>query len=51
MPTIKIQDNSRTTADRQGNNSPKLSEDWNALITAVENQPIRAENRALEGDA
>ncbi|KAL9967140.1 hypothetical protein ACROYT_G025312 [Oculina patagonica] len=49
MPTIKKHNNRRTVRQRtaEGTTGHKNSEDRNAPITAVENQPITAQQRAL----
>ncbi|KAL9987968.1 hypothetical protein ACROYT_G002355 [Oculina patagonica] len=49
MPTIKKHNNRRTVRQRtaEGTTGHRNSEDRNAPITAVENQPITAQQRAL----
>ncbi|KAL9963887.1 hypothetical protein ACROYT_G027441 [Oculina patagonica] len=49
MPTIKKHNNRRTVRQRtaEGTTGHKNSEDRNAPITSVENQPITAQKRAL----
>ncbi|KAL9965123.1 hypothetical protein ACROYT_G028877 [Oculina patagonica] len=49
MPTIKKHNNKRTVRQRtaEGTTGHRNSEDRNAPITAVENQPITAQQRAL----
>ncbi|KAL9967396.1 hypothetical protein ACROYT_G025613 [Oculina patagonica] len=49
MPTIKKHNNKRTVRQRtaEGTTGHRNSEDRNASITAVENQPITAQQRAL----